>query len=267
MGGWEELSKEWRSSNGATNAQYTARNFVGGEWRDAAGTLVNTAPSTGRKIGTIPRSGAADVQAAVDAATAAMAGPWGKTTKEERSALLHKIADKMQEKLPLLAALESIDQGKTIGLASTVDIPRAISNFRFFAGALIHGEGESYTMNNSAAMNYTQHSPIGVVGLITPWNLPLYLLSWKVAPALAMGNVIVAKPSEVTPFTGTVLAEILHEVGVPKGVFNVVHGLGAEAGQAILEHPSIRAISFTGGTTTGMDETIFLFLTRSVLRN
>eukprot|EP01061_Rhynchopus_euleeides_P024475 TRINITY_DN3943_c0_g1_i2.p1 TRINITY_DN3943_c0_g1~~TRINITY_DN3943_c0_g1_i2.p1 ORF type:complete len:508 (+),score=223.25 TRINITY_DN3943_c0_g1_i2:45-1568(+) len=253
MGTWAQLARNWRESDGCTTEQFEAKNFVGGEWRAAAGDAVLevTAPATARRIGSIPRSGKADVEAAVNAAEMSLQGPWGSTTPEERSQLLHKIADALERHASDLAALESIDQGKTVKLASTVDIPRAVSNFRFFAGAILHKEGQFNAMNNCGAINYTQSSRIGTVGLITPWNLPLYLLTWKVAPALAMGNAIVAKPSEITPFTATALAEVMKEAGLPDGVFNLVHGLGAEAGQAIIEHPQTRAISFTGGTATG----------------
>jgi aminomuconate-semialdehyde/2-hydroxymuconate-6-semialdehyde dehydrogenase len=148
-----------------------------------------------------------------------------------------------------LAVLESRDTGKPISVARTVDIPRAVANFRFFAGAVRHDETGFHPM--AGALNYTIRRPVGVAALITPWNLPLYLLTWKVAPALAMGNTVVAKPSELTPATACVLAEILTEVGVPPGVFNLVHGLGAEAGQALTSHPGVDLVSFTGGTVTG----------------
>jgi aminomuconate-semialdehyde/2-hydroxymuconate-6-semialdehyde dehydrogenase len=155
----------------------------------------------------------------------------------------------IESRLEEIAAIESRDTGKPFRLAATVDVPRAIANFRFFASAARQHHDGFHEMAD--AINYTLRRPIGTVGLITPWNLPLYLLSWKTAPALAMGNTIVAKPSEITPMSATVLAEILHEVGLPPGVFNLVHGLGHEAGQAIVEHPDIGAVSFTGGTSTG----------------
>jgi aminomuconate-semialdehyde/2-hydroxymuconate-6-semialdehyde dehydrogenase len=174
---------------------------------------------------------------------------WSKTPYTERADILDRIAAKIAERAPELAKLESMDCGKPVSLASAIDIPRAESNFKFFAGAIRHDETQATHMAD--ALNYTQRCPVGVAGLITPWNLPLYLLTWKVAPCLAMGNTIVAKPSEITPMTANALAEILHEVGLPKGVFNIVHGFGANAGQALVEHPDVRLVSFTGGTVTG----------------
>ena len=163
--------------------------------------------------------------------------------------MLYRIADAIEARLDELAELESRDTGKPVALARAMDIPRAVANFRFFAGAILHESTQCTHMAD--AVNYTHRTPVGVVGLITPWNLPLYLLTWKVAPALAMGNTIVAKPSEITPMTANALAEIVHEVGLPAGVLNLVHGLGGEAGQAVVAHEDIAAISFTGGTATG----------------
>jgi aminomuconate-semialdehyde/2-hydroxymuconate-6-semialdehyde dehydrogenase len=210
--------------------------------------LDNPRPATGELLSRIPRSQAPDVDAAAAAAKAALAGPWGKTSVEERARVLDAIADRIEARLDELAELESADTGKPVWLAKAVDIPRAVSNFRFFAGAIRHQHDAFHPM--PGAINYTLRQPVGVVGLITPWNLPLYLLTWKTAPALGMGNTVVAKPSEITPMTATVLAEIIADVA-PPGVFNLVHGLGAEAGQRMLEHPDIKAISFTGGTATG----------------
>ena len=226
-------------------------NFIAGSFQPAASgqTLDDMSSVTGERLCTIPRSDAQDVDDAVTAAKAALSGDWGCSTVAERADLLEAVADTIESRLEELAALESRDTGKPFRLAATVDIPRAVSNFRFFAGAIRQHQDGFQEM--AGAINYTLRRPCGVVGLITPWNLPLYLLSWKTAPALAMGNTIVAKPSEVTPMTATVLAEILHEVGAPAGVFNLVHGLGAEAGQAIVEHPDVAAVSFTGGTSTG----------------
>jgi aminomuconate-semialdehyde/2-hydroxymuconate-6-semialdehyde dehydrogenase len=208
----------------------------------------NRNPATNQVIAAVPQSTAADVDAAVRAAQAALPG-WRKTTPAERADLLEAVADCIAKRCEEFAALESQDQGKPIGLARRVDIPRAIANFRFFASAVRQFPAESYAM--PGALNYTSRTPIGVVGLITPWNLPLYLLSWKTAPALAMGNCIVAKPSELTPLTANALAEVFTEIGAPPGIFNLVQGLGAECGQAIVAHPDIKAISFTGGTATG----------------
>ena len=220
-----------------------AQPALGGAWLD------DIDPSTGQVHARIPRSGAADVDAAVAAALAAQAGPWSQTNWVERADVLDRIADGLQARLEELALAESHDQGKPVSLARRVDIPRSIANFRFFAGAIRHQETGCHDMGHS--INYTLRQPLGVCGLITPWNLPLYLLTWKVAPALAMGNTIVAKPSELTPHTATLLAEIIADAGVPDGVFNLVHGLGGEVGAAMTAHPGIKAISFTGGTSTG----------------
>ncbi len=212
-------------------------------------TFSNIGPATGNVLCEVSRGNAEDVNLAVGAAFRAKNGAWGDTTAIERANCLDRIADGLERRLDELAAMESADTGKPISLAKRIDIPRAIANFRFFAGAVRHEEGAFHPMGS--AINYTLRKPVGVVGLITPWNLPLYLLTWKTAPALAMGNTIVAKPSEVTPSTASALAEIIKEAGVPDGVFNIVHGFGHETGQALVEHPDVRAISFTGGTNTG----------------
>ncbi len=226
------------------------KNFVGGEFvpTSSGETISDIGPATGCEIARIPRSAAADVHAAVAAATTA-AESWRKTPVEERADLLVRVADAIADRSQELAELESKDQGKPVSLAAAVDIPRAEHNFRFFAGAARHDHTDFHPM--ASALNYTLRRPLGVVGLITPWNLPLYLLTWKVAPALAMGNAIVSKPSEMTPLTADALAHIFSDIGAPKGLFNVVHGLGPEVGQAIVEHPGIQGISFTGGTATG----------------
>ncbi|HXC18091.1 MAG TPA: aldehyde dehydrogenase, partial [Holophagaceae bacterium] len=226
------------------------RNFVNGAFVAAKdGELLdNLGPATGEIVARIPRSTKADVDAAVAAAKAALPG-WAKTSVAERAALLDRVADRIEARLDELAALESRDTGKPISLAKSLDIPRAIANFRFFADLVRTQPGESSAMAD--ALNYTHRAPAGVCALITPWNLPLYLLSWKTAPALAMGNTIVAKPSELTPMTASVLAEILMEAGCPPGVFNLIHGLGAEAGDALVSHPDVALVSFTGGTATG----------------
>lgn len=226
-------------------------NFIGGEFTPAQNDewLDDFDPARQRKLARIPRSNANDVEAAVRAAESARSGAWGKTSFEERADLLEEVADAIEARLDEFALLESLDTGKPVGLARSVDIPRAIANFRFFAGAVRHQSTGCHSMPN--ALNYTVRRPVGTFGLITPWNLPLYLLTWKTAPALAMGNCVVAKPSELTPLTASALAEVLADVGAPAGCFNLVHGLGAEVGQAIVEHPDIAGISFTGGTATG----------------
>ncbi|MEC7241318.1 MAG: aldehyde dehydrogenase [Myxococcota bacterium] len=212
------------------------------------GYFDNLNPATNEILCHVPRSKAVDVELAVQAAQKALPA-WASTSAAERADLLEEVAAAIENRLEEFAALESSDQGKPIGLARSVDIPRAITNFRFFAGAVRQLGAEAFPM--PGALNYTSRKPIGVVGLITPWNLPLYLLSWKTAPALAMGNCIVAKPSELTPMTADALADVFAEVGAPPGIFNLVQGIGAECGQAIVEHPDIKAISFTGGTATG----------------
>ncbi|MBR68679.1 MAG: 2-hydroxymuconic semialdehyde dehydrogenase [Euryarchaeota archaeon] len=225
-------------------------NFINGSFVEAASqrTIDDVNPATGEGITTIPRSGAEDVQAAVDAALAATPA-WASTPLEERIAWLHKIADALEEQAETIAQLESLDTGKPITLARNVDAARSVANFRFFADFVL--QQPQQTFSDHGAINYVQRSPVGCVGLITPWNLPLYLLSWKVAPALLMGNTIVAKPSELTPLTANLLAQTMQTVGLPSGVFNVVHGYGPDVGQAIVEHDDIRGISFTGGTATG----------------
>ena len=167
-----------------------------------------------------------------------------------RSSILQKIADLIDRDLDKLALAESVDNGKPLKLAKTLDIPRASANLRFFATASIHFSSEAH-ITGAEAVNYTLRSPSGVAGCISPWNLPLYLFTWKIAPALAAGCTVVAKPSELTPMTAFMLSELCIEAGLPNGVLNIVHGLGPKAGQAIIEHPDITAISFTGGTVTG----------------
>jgi aminomuconate-semialdehyde/2-hydroxymuconate-6-semialdehyde dehydrogenase len=225
--------------------------FIGGAFVPPAGGtyLDDVAPATGKVISRVARGTAADVDLAVAAAQAALDGQWGRSSAPERADLLDAVAEKIAERGTELAELESLDTGKPLQLARTLDVARAVANFRFFAGAVRHDETPLHAMRG--AINYTLRVPLGVVGLITPWNLPIYLLSWKAAPALGMGNAVVAKPSELTPLTASALAEIFHEVGAPPGVFNLVHGLGGEAGQALVEHRGVAAISFTGGTSTG----------------
>lgn len=217
---------------------------LSGQWLD------NYEPATGSIYGEIPNSGSDDVEKAYAAAQAAFSD-WSNTTIEERSKILLRIADLIEERLPSLAAAESKDNGKPLWLATTVDIPRAASNFRFYGNAITQYASKSHESVGKNTINFTLRKPIGVVGCISPWNLPLYLFTWKIAPALAAGNCVVAKPSEVTPVTAYLLGAIVKEAGLPAGVLNIVHGLGTTCGQAIVAHPGIKAISFTGGTTTG----------------
>ena len=227
------------------------RNYIDGAFLDPVGGqfLDNIDPSTGNAYGLIPRSQAADVDLAVAAATAAFPA-WSSLSAAERSSWLMKVSNAIDAKLDMLALAESKDNGKPLKLATAVDIPRARDNFKFYATAILHDAYETHDMGVDG-FNYTLRQPIGVAGCISPWNLPLYLFSWKIAPALAAGNTVVAKPSEVTPATAYLLCEILDEIGFPKGVLNIVHGLGAEVGAAIVAHNDTNIISFTGGTQTG----------------
>ncbi len=206
-------------------------------------------PATGEIWARIPRSDADDVEAAVEAAHQAFPA-WSQCTPEQRFRLLNRIADLIERDLDAYALAETTDTGKPLSVARSVDIPRAIANFRFFATAAMQFASEAHPMPGQA-LNYTLRQSIGVVGCISPWNLPLYLFTWKIAPALAAGNCVVGKPSELTPMTAWMLARTCQEAGLPPGVLNIVHGLGPEAGQAIVAHPKVKAISFTGGTHTG----------------
>lgn len=211
----------------------------------------NVNPATGEVYSQIPDSDSQDVEEAVVAAKAAFAG-WSTTPAEERFKILNRIAELIDQNLDALALAETNDNGKPLWLSKKVDIPRASSNFRFFATGLMHFSTESHNMENGT-VNYTLRQPIGVVGCISPWNLPLYLFTWKIAPALAAGNCVIAKPSEVTPMTGYLLSVICKEAGLPAGVLNIVHGNGPNCGSAIVAHPEIKAISFTGSTRAGKD--------------
>lgn len=211
----------------------------------------NVNPATGAVYSQIPDSDAKDVEEAVGAAKAAFP-EWSTTPAEERFKILNRIAELIDENLDALALAETNDNGKPLWLSKKVDIPRASSNFRFFATGLMHFATESHNMENGT-INYTLRQPIGVVGCISPWNLPLYLFTWKIAPALAAGNCVVAKPSEVTPMTAYLLSIICREAGLPAGVLNILHGVGPNCGSAIVAHPDIKAISFTGSTRAGKD--------------
>ncbi len=211
--------------------------------------LENLEPATGLCYSETPDSDASDIDQAVEAAEKAFTA-WGETPLDERARLLRRVAELIEERADTLAHAESVDSGKPLSVARQVDIPRAAANFRFFSSAIQHFFSESHAMG-TLALNYTLRAPLGVVGCISPWNLPLYLFTWKVAPALAAGNTVVAKPSELTPMTAYLLSEICREAGLPAGVLNIVHGVGAKAGQSLVEHPKVQAISFTGGTQTG----------------
>nr|WP_294862151.1 aldehyde dehydrogenase [uncultured Fluviicola sp.] len=227
------------------------QNFINGELiAPVKGQYIdNYEPATGKVYGEIPNSTEEDVELAVTAAEKAFP-IWSGMTNEERGAIMMRISLGIEKRMDEFVAAESRDNGKPLSLAAHVDIPRAVSNFHFFATAVEHFASESHYMEGMG-INYTTRKPIGVVGCISPWNLPLYLFSWKIAPALASGNCVIAKPSEITPYTAYLLSEVVKESGMPAGVLNIVHGLGQHAGDAIVKHPKIKAISFTGGTKTG----------------
>jgi aminomuconate-semialdehyde/2-hydroxymuconate-6-semialdehyde dehydrogenase len=231
----------------------TVQNHIDGRQVPArsGATLDNWEPATGAVSGTLPDSDAADVAAAVQAAERAFPA-WASTPASERSRALHRLADALRARAADLAHAESVDTGKPLSLATSMDIPRAVSNFDFFADAASQFASEAHPMEGRA-LNYTLRHPLGVVGCISPWNLPLYLLSWKVAPALAAGNCVVAKPSELTPVTADWLGRLSAEAGLPPGVLNLVHGLGPKVGAALTAHPGVKAISFTGSTRTGAE--------------
>ena len=224
------------------------QNYINGEFTTTKDIIDDINPATGEIIAKIPKSGSKEVSNAVDAADMARVS-WSELSSEKRADWLDKIADALESKSDDIASLESQDTGKPIALAKAVDASRSVANFRFFAQFSRDFSVENFEMDD--AMNHVVLKPVGIAGLITPWNLPLYLLSWKIAPAIVMGNTVVAKPSELTPLTANLLSQTLDEIGFPAGVVNILHGLGSETGQAIVENPKINLISFTGGTLTG----------------
>ncbi|MEM1216111.1 MAG: aldehyde dehydrogenase [Bacteroidota bacterium] len=228
------------------------RNYLNGQFRaPATGEYLDLYnPATGSVYSQVPNSDRTDVDQAVTAAEAAFP-EWAARSVGERSRILTKIADLIEAKHEALAQAESLDNGKPVWLARQVDIPRAAANFRFFAQAITQFASEAHAM--PGAINYTLRQPLGVVATISPWNLPIYLFSWKIAPALAAGNAVVAKPSEVTPMTAHLLAEICQEAGLPAGVLNIIHGEGTRVGTALTRHPQVKAISFTGSTRVGAE--------------
>ncbi|MDG1252185.1 MAG: aldehyde dehydrogenase [Schleiferiaceae bacterium] len=227
------------------------QNYIDGQFLDPANGqyFPNITPVTGEVYGDIPDSGSEDVVRAIAAAKKAFP-TWSSLTAAERSAHMLRVSHRIEERLDELAAAESKDNGKPLKLATRVDIPRARDNFAFYATAILHEASESHDMG-AQGFNYTLRRPIGVVACISPWNLPLYLFTWKIAPALAAGNTVVAKPSEVTPVTAYLLSQILDEVGFPPGVLNIIHGTGPNVGEPLVSHPEVPVISFTGGTATG----------------
>ncbi len=231
----------------------TLQNYINGELVAPVSEayLDNVEPATGAVYSHVPDSDERDVERAVAAAESAFPA-WSKTPAAERSRVLGKLADLIERDLDALARAESVDNGKPLSLARSLDIPRSAANLRFFAAAALHQRSESYPMED-VAINYTLRQPRGVAGIISPWNLPLYLLTWKVAPALCVGCTVVAKPSEVTPMTAHLFSKLCIEAGLPPGVLNIIHGLGSKAGAAIVKHPAVPAVSFTGGTVTGRE--------------
>lgn len=228
------------------------RNFINGEYVDAVSGqwIDNYEPMRGNVYSHLADSDERDVANAYEAAQQAFLN-WSETPIEKRSRILIKIANLIEENQQVLAEAESRDNGKPLSLSNSVDIPRASANFRFYGNAITQFASEAHESIGLQTINFTLREPLGVVGCISPWNLPLYLFSWKIAPALAAGNTVVAKPSEITPMTASLLGDICNKAGLPPGVLNIVHGLGPKAGEAIVSHPKIKAISFTGGTKTG----------------
>ncbi|KAE8602529.1 hypothetical protein XENTR_v10014019 [Xenopus tropicalis] len=227
----------------------TLQNYVDGKFVPCNSYIDSINPATGEVYCRVPDSGKQEVDAAVLSAKAAFPA-WSSKSPQERSTILYKLADLIESCLEELAVAESKDQGKTIAFARTVDIPRSVYNFRFFASAILHYTTECTQMDGLACMHYTVRTPVGVAGLISPWNLPLYLLTWKIAPAIAFGNTVVAKPSEMTSVTAWMMCKLLKEAGVPPGVVNIVFGTGPRAGEALVCHPDVPIISFTGSTVT-----------------
>ena len=230
---------------------YHLENFIGGNLiGPLSGKFIdNINPANGEMFCQIPDSNEKDIEVAVGAAKKAFP-KWSVTPAEERFNILNRIATLIDEHLDELALAETTDTGKPLWVSKRIDIPRASANLRFFATGIMHFAAESHTMENRA-INYTLRQPIGIVGCISPWNLPLYLFTWKIAPALAAGNCVIAKPSEVTPVTAFLLSRLCASAGLPAGVLNIIHGQGATTGEALIKHPDIKAISFTGSTRAG----------------
>uniref|UniRef100_A0A8D0H4K3 2-aminomuconic semialdehyde dehydrogenase n=1 Tax=Sphenodon punctatus TaxID=8508 RepID=A0A8D0H4K3_SPHPU len=224
-------------------------NFIAGKFVSCASYLDSYDPSTGNVYCRVPDSGRDEVQAAVAAAQNAFPG-WSSKSPQERSLIMNKLAELIEHDLEAFAQAESKDQGKTITFARMVDIPRAVYNFRFFASSILHHTTECTQMDHMGCMHYTIRTPVGIAGLISPWNLPLYLLTWKIAPAIASGNTVIAKPSEMTSVTAWMMCKLLDKAGIPPGVVNIIFGSGPKVGDALVSHPEVPLISFTGSTLT-----------------
>jgi aminomuconate-semialdehyde/2-hydroxymuconate-6-semialdehyde dehydrogenase len=233
------------------------KNYVGGKWVTGRQEFVDVNPADGSVVAEVSEAGPELVDRALEAARAAVNGEWGRTKVRDRAALLYKVAECIESRFDEFLKAEVADTGKPVSLASKLDVPRGAANFRVFADIIKTAPLEAYETeapDGQTALNYTVRKPMGVVGIITPWNLPLLLLTWKVAPALACGNAVVVKPSEETPSTATLLAEVMEQVGAPKGIFNLVHGFGPDsAGEALVKHPDVDAITFTGESRTGAE--------------
>lgn len=230
-------------------------NFINGQWVRTDDLFPNNDPTTGAMIGQVCAAGREQVDAAVKAAKAALKGPWGKMTAAERIRLLHAIADRITERFQDFVDAETRDTGMPLHFAEHVNVPRGAANFKIFADLFANVPTETFAMDTpdgGKAINYGVRTPRGVIAVISPWNLPLLLTTWKLGPALACGNTVIVKPSEETPSSANLLAEVMAEVGVPDGVFNVLHGFGGNAtGQWLTEHPDVNGITFTGETVTG----------------
>src|ERR1700732_1499136 len=229
--------------------------LVGGQFVRQGRSFDNINPVNGRVLATVTEADEALVDRAVQAARGALRGPWARLSTPERCALLRRVAERIEQRFAEFVSAEIGDTGKTLQQASSIDIPRGAANFRAYADLALARGSECFEMgtpDGRGALNYSVHKPVGVVAVIAPWNLPFLLLTWKVAPALACGNTVVAKPSEETPSSATLLAQVMQEVGVPPGVFNLVHGFGpGSAGAALTAHPDVNAIAFTGESATG----------------
>ena len=235
---------------------YESKHFINGEFCTSASgsNFPNFNPATGEQIGTINEGGEQEVDLAVKSAQAAMNGEWGSMTVDDRVDLLYKVADRINERFDEFLQAECLDTGKPYSLARHIDIPRGAANFKVFADMIKNVSSEAFhtpTPDGTGAINYSVHKPKGVIGVICPWNLPLLLMTWKVAPALACGNTVVIKPSNETTLTTVLLGEVMNEVGLPRGVYNVVVGRGSSAGAALTQHPQVDALTFTGSTPTG----------------
>lgn len=231
------------------------QNYIDGRFVSGKSEFADVNPADGTVIGHVTEAGAAQVNEAIHAARQALRGEWGRIGVRERAARLQRVADAIEKRFDCFVQAEVADTGKPVSLASRLDVPRAAANFRVFADLVKMTGLESFqteTADGRQALNYAVRKPLGVVGIITPWNLPLLLLTWKVAPALACGNTVVVKPSEETPATATLLAEAMQDAGIPDGVYNVVHGFGpGSAGEFLTQHPDVDAVTFTGESTTG----------------